>query len=169
PVAIISKKERTFQQNQRNKTYYKYEQETLPRTLAPFSSKGPVSVNWMMKADVIAPEVNILSTVPEGYEALNGTSMAAPHVTGAAAVLKEAHPDWDASQIINALKTSAKKLDDSDPVEQGAGTVQLEEAINTDIIIDNPLLSFGKTGNKFNERALELTIENISNRDHTFR
>src|SRR5699024_7410131 len=85
------------------------------------------------------------------------------------AVLKEAHPDWDASQIINALKTSAKKLGDADPVDQGAGTIQIEEAINTDIIIDNPLLSFGKTGNKFNERALELTIENISNKDHTFR
>src|SRR5699024_12355474 len=105
----------------------KYEKETVPRTLAPFSSKGPVSVNWMMKPDVIAPGVNILSTVPEGYEVLNGTSMAAPHVTGAAAVLKEAHPDWDASQIINALKTSAKKLDDADPVEQGAGTDQIEE------------------------------------------
>lgn len=169
PVAIISKKDRSFIQKQNNKTYFKYEKETVPRTLAPFSSKGPVSVNWMMKPDVIAPGVNILSTVPEGYEALNGTSMAAPHVTGAAAVLKEAHPDWDASQIINALKTSAKKLDDADPVEQGAGTVQIEEAINTDIIIDNPLLSFGKTGNKFNERALELTIENISNKDHTFR
>src|SRR5699024_4391806 len=139
PVAIISKKDRSFIQKQNDKTYFKYEKETVPRTLVPFSSKGPVSVNWMMKPDVIAPGVNILSTVPEGYEALNCTSMAAPHVTGAAAVLKEAHPDWDASQIINALKTSAKKLDDADPVEQGAGTVQIEEAINTDFIIDNPL------------------------------
>src|SRR5699024_7032596 len=105
----------------------------------------------------------------EGYEALNGTSMAAPHVTGAAAVLKEAHPDWDASQIINALKTSAKKLDDADPVEQGAGTVQIEEAINTDIIIDNPLLSFGKTVNKLNKKEVELTIGNISTKEHTIR
>src|SRR5699024_10432650 len=139
PVAIKSKQDRSFIQKQNNKTYCKYEKETVQKTLALFSSKGPVSFNWMMKSYVIAPGVNCLSTVPEGYEALNGTSMAAPHVTGAAAVLKEAHPDWDASQIINALKTSAKKLDDADPVAQGAGTVQIEEAINTDIIIDNPL------------------------------
>src|SRR5699024_4278966 len=147
---------------QNNKTYCTYEKETVPRTLAPFSSKGHVSVKWLMKPDVIAPGVNILSTVPEGYDALNGTSLAAPHVTGAAAELKEPHPEWDASPIINALKTSAKKLDDAEPAEQGAGTVQIEEASNTAIIIDNPLLSFGKTGNTFNERALELTIENIS-------
>src|SRR5699024_4965190 len=58
PVAIISKKDRTSIQKHRNSSYYKYERETVPRTLAPFSSKGPVSVNWMMKPDVIAPGVN---------------------------------------------------------------------------------------------------------------
>src|SRR5699024_8848701 len=59
PVAIISKKDRTFIQKQQNNTNYKYEQETVPRTLAPFSSKRPVSVDSMMKPDVIAPGVNI--------------------------------------------------------------------------------------------------------------
>src|SRR5699024_9025520 len=53
PVAIISKKDRSFIQKQNDKTYFKYEKETVPRTLAPFSSKGPVSYNGRWKQDII--------------------------------------------------------------------------------------------------------------------
>ncbi len=60
--------------------YFKNTYEQSDQKVANFSSRGPVTVNWMLKPDVVAPGVNILSTVPGGYEILNGTSMAAPHV-----------------------------------------------------------------------------------------
>ncbi|MDY0394232.1 S8 family serine peptidase [Virgibacillus halophilus] len=75
--------------------------------IAAFSSRGPVTVNWQIKPNVSAPGTNIVSTVPDGYEALQGTSMAAPHVSGAAALLKEAHPDWSNEKIAAALETTA--------------------------------------------------------------
>src|SRR5699024_1328822 len=126
--------------------------------IAPFSSHGPVAVNWMMKPDLIAPGVNILSTVPGGYDILNGTSMAAPHMAGALAVLKEAHPDWTNKQLIGAVKTTAKSLEDIEPIAQGTGNIQLEEALNTEVIIDNPSLSFGKTAEHINEQEVALSV-----------
>lgn len=171
PIAIISKKDQSFIQQQINeeKTYFKYETKNQSETLAPFSSHGPVSVNWMLKPDIIAPGVNILSTVPGGYDALNGTSMAAPHITGAVAVLKEAHPKWSSKQIFGALRTTAQKMDDVEPIAQGTGSVQIEDAIHTDVIIEDPLLSFGKTGKKLNEREVTISIENTSKKNRTFQ
>src|SRR5699024_7311518 len=112
-----------------------------------------------------APGVNIISTVPGGYELLNGTSMAAPHVAGAIALIKEAQPTWTNEQIFGALRTTAKKVKTSEtesPKIQGTGLIQVSDAIETQTIIDNPLLSFGKVHEHVNERTIELTIENKS-------
>ena len=70
---------------------YRNEQDQL----ADFSSRGPVTVTWDIKPDLLAPGVNIDSTVPSGYMVLAGTSMSAPHVAGACALLKQAHPELD--------------------------------------------------------------------------
>jgi minor extracellular serine protease Vpr len=68
--------------------------------MAPFSSRGP-TVNLNIKPDVVAPGVNIRSSVAayggdyrDAYQAMNGTSMAAPNVTGLAVLLKQAHPRY---------------------------------------------------------------------------
>lgn len=141
--------------------------ETKPDGVARFSSRGPVTVNWTMKPDVIAPGVNIISTVPGGYETLNGTSMATPHVAGAIALMKEAKPNWSNEQIFNALKTTAQRIERMDgeiapPIEQGSGLVQIDEAINTDLIIHGAPLSFGRVDDYLHERIEHLTLENTS-------
>ena len=74
--------------------------------LAEFSSAGPTPVSLQLKPDVSAPGVDILSSVPsrEGsWAGFSGTSMAAPHVAGAAALLRQRHRAWTVAQIKSAL------------------------------------------------------------------
>lgn len=169
PVALIAKQDGKWVETQmkEKRLYFHTIYEETEHTVANFSSRGPVTLNWQLKPDVIAPGVKILSTVPGGYDVLNGTSMAAPHVTGAIAVIKEAYPTWTNEQIFGALKTTAlhmktKKGTYIDPTMQGAGLIDIEKAIQTEIIIDNPLLSFGKVENYFHTKRVNLTIENVS-------
>ncbi|MGW1122417.1 S8 family peptidase, partial [Streptomyces tanashiensis] len=91
--------------------------------LAPFSSTGPRAGDGAVKPDVTAPGVAItaaaaagsaIDTRPgtphpaPGYLAIDGTSMATPHVAGAAAILKQRHPEWKSAELKGALTGSAK-------------------------------------------------------------
>lgn len=77
--------------------------------------------------DIVAPGVNILSTWPGStYASLNGTSMATPHVAGAAALVKQKNPSWSNVQIRNHLKNTATSLGDT--WEYGSGLVNAEAA-----------------------------------------
>ena len=106
---------------------------------ADFSSVGPTQLSLRLKPDVSAPGVDILSSVPGGWSSISGTSMAAPHVAGAAALLKERHPEWTVAEIKSALVQSAitAKIDGSTapagPSFVGGGMVALASA-------DRPLL-----------------------------
>ena len=89
--------------------------------MASFSSRGgPGLTLGVSKPDVTAPGVQILAghtplsadpdTGPQGelFQAIAGTSMSSPHVAGAAALLKDLHPDWTPGQIKSALMTTAQ-------------------------------------------------------------
>ena len=74
---------------------------TQTRARSGFSNFG------LGKIDVAAPGSSILSTVPGGYAKLSGTSMASPHVTGIAALMKSTHPWWGPRDIERALQREA--------------------------------------------------------------
>ncbi|PIN18391.1 Tripeptidyl-peptidase II [Handroanthus impetiginosus] len=132
--------------------------------VAAFSSRGPNSITpEILKPDLIAPGVNILASwsgavgptgLAEdsrrvGFNIISGTSMSCPHVSGLAALLKAAHPDWSPAAIRSALMTTAytaykngKLLQDvstgkpSTPFDHGAGHVDPVSALNPGLVYD---------------------------------
>jgi subtilisin family serine protease len=122
--------------------------------IADFSSAGPTPVSLQMKPDVSAPGVNILSSVPASqgtWGTLSGTSMAAPHVSGAAALLKERHPTWTVAQIKSALEQTGDPVKSPSGSEvtstrEGGGLIDLTRA-------DTPLIFAAPTGLSFGRLA----------------
>ncbi len=71
---------------------------------ADFSSVGPTALSLQLKPEVAAPGVDIVSSVPGGaWSSLSGTSMASPHIAGAAALLMQRHPTWSVAELKSAL------------------------------------------------------------------
>ncbi|WP_030355389.1 S8 family peptidase [Streptomyces scopuliridis] len=107
-------------------------------SLAEFSSRGPRLGNDGVKPDVTAPGVGIVAAraagttmgdpVDERYTAASGTSMATPHVAGAAALLAQRHPDWSAAQIKDALISTARTIAGQQVTEQGGGRIDVAAA-----------------------------------------
>jgi subtilisin family serine protease len=124
---------------------------TLSGTIADFSSGGPTPVSLQLKPDVAAPGVAITSSLPVNqagpYGAMSGTSMAAPQVSGAAALLMQRHPDWTVAQIKSALVQTGDPVHDDSGKEvsvlrEGGGLIDLVRA-------DNPLLFAAPTSVSF--------------------
>lgn len=108
-------------------------------TTAQFSSRGPVIGSHTLKPEIAAPGVAISAAAAGGrgiyaYRTMSGTSMATPHVAGAAAVVKQRHPDWTAQQIKAALVSSAKSDIPGDVRETGGGRLDVEAAIDTTLV-----------------------------------
>ncbi|MET8801913.1 S8 family peptidase [Streptomyces sp. NPDC004546] len=123
--------------------------------LADFSSTGPRLGDGAVKPDVTAPGVDITAAAakgsvidkevgekPEGYLTISGTSMATPHVAGAAAILKQEHPDWGYAELKGALTGSAKGGDYT-PYQQGSGRIAVDKAIGQSVIADPVSVNFG--------------------------
>jgi len=123
--------------------------------LAAFSSRGPRIGDHAIKPDLTAPGVGIVAAraaiagpdfgVPVGtaYTRLSGTSMATPHVAGAAAILLQRHAGWDGAQIKAALMESASPNPGLTVFEQGAGRVDVARATQQDVTAQPSSMSLG--------------------------
>ncbi|MEU2775288.1 S8 family serine peptidase [Streptomyces sp. NPDC007162] len=122
--------------------------------LADFSSTGPAA-DGSIKPDVTAPGVDITAAAakgsvidqevgenPPGYLTISGTSMATPHVAGAAAILKQEHPDWGYQELKSALTGSAKGGKYT-PFQQGTGRIAVDRAIKQTVLAQPSSVNFG--------------------------
>ena len=123
--------------------------------LADFSSTGPRLGDGAVKPDVTAPGVDITAASakgnaiaqqvgekPAGYMTISGTSMATPHVAGAAAILKQQHPQWTSKELKAALVASAKGGKYT-PFQQGTGRVQIDRAVKQTVVAEPVSVGFG--------------------------
>ncbi|HSH89256.1 MAG TPA: S8 family serine peptidase [Ramlibacter sp.] len=127
--------------------------------MANFSSEGPTDVDFRIKPDVVAPGVNVLSSIPKYlcagqpcFALFNGTSMASPHLAGSAAVVKQQHGDWSAAMIRSAIVNTADRgvlrnfatAAPQDVVNiTGAGRENLLAAVSAQVALDPVSISFG--------------------------
>ncbi|XVS66307.1 S8 family serine peptidase [Actinosynnema sp. CA-299493] len=121
--------------------------------IADFSSRGPRVGDGAPRPDITAPGVDIVAArsstgqigtpVGDAHVAVSGTSMATPHVAGAAALIAQQHPDWTGAQIKAALMASAKNNPALTAFDQGTGRVDLTKAITTTVTADPPSLALG--------------------------
>ncbi len=119
--------------------------------LASFSSIGPTPYSLQLKPDVTAPGVNVVSSVPpRNFADFSGTSMASPHVAGAAALLKQQHPTWTVAQIKSALMQTGDpayadeaRTREATPLNGGGGRINVARA-NAPLVFAAPSsASFG--------------------------
>jgi subtilisin family serine protease len=121
--------------------------------LASFSSGGPRTGDSALKPEVTAPGVSISSVgmgTGNGAAILSGTSMAAPHTTGAAALVRQAHPDWKQTRYWKAalVQTADPSLVAGYSTRNaGGGLVQVQSAAATQVVAlvqgSDPVLNFG--------------------------
>ena len=123
----------------------------LPR-LAPFSAQGPAPSSGRLKPDVVAPGMSIYSAFPVSdgsFGLFSGTSMASPHVAGAAALLAELHPQWTPAQVKSALVLTGSDVRGNagsaiaPPSRSGGGLVDLVSASAPLIHASPSSISFG--------------------------
>ncbi|KQY56708.1 S8 family serine peptidase [Nocardioides sp. Root140] len=107
---------------------------------AYFQDMGPRLGDAVVKPEIVAPGVDILAaraakTSGTGsYKSISGTSMATPHVAGAAALLVQEHPDWTAAQLKDALVSTAKPLEGETAYQVGGGRLDVPAAVFGDIV-----------------------------------
>jgi subtilisin family serine protease len=129
-----------------------YDRKPAP-AVAGFSSRGPSEAYplALIKPDIIAPGVDIIAAGINGlqFNIMSGTSMACPHVSGLAALLKAAHPTWSPGAIRSALMTTATTKNRSNgtitvvetglpgtPFDFGSGFPQPERARDPGLVYD---------------------------------
>ncbi len=139
--------------------------------ITSFSSAGPTAFDHMLKPDVTAPGGEILSsTLPEfagaSFASFNGTSMATPHVAGAASLLLQRHPGWTPFEVRSALVSTAGPAwgDTARTVEasvflEGGGMIDVPRADDPQVFTSPTSLSFGDLNVKSSAARRSLVVE----------
>jgi minor extracellular serine protease Vpr len=157
----------------------------LSNLQADFTSQGPTDVDFRVKPDVMAPGVNVLSSIPAAFCAappcfafFAGTSMATPHLAGSAAVLIGEHPTWDAWEIRSAIVNTADQgviknvlgtAVQNDVNIVGSGRENLDSAVKSWVTLDPVSVSFGAVSSGSGQtRGYSVRIRNESASSHTF-
>jgi len=147
--------------------------------LASFTSGGPRSGDSGLKPEVTAPGVSIVSVASgtgNQAAAMSGTSMAAPHTTGAAALVRQAHQNWKKVEywkaaLVNTANPS--EVADYSARNAGAGLIQVQSAVATQVVAltekGGPVLNFGfaELDRDFRRRA-EIVLRNFGSKTATF-
>src|SRR5207237_2255917 len=115
-----------------------------------FSAGGPTDFGHVLKPDIAAPGGQILSsTTRSRFEVSDGTSMATPHISGAAALLRELHPGWSVAQVKSALVSTAgpawadtARTSEAPVLLEGGGLASLPRATDPRLFTDPVSLSF---------------------------
>ncbi|AFV00141.1 S8 family serine peptidase [Simiduia agarivorans] len=149
-------------------------------TLAAFSSRGPNGGSSSFKPDVSAPGVGISSAAArsgDGASSLSGTSMATPHVAGAAAVLVQKFPQLKPNAIKAMLQNSSHPANIAGPGSntpypltlQGTGVINVGEAAKLTSYIQPGAISFGRINEDRDSRVFELVmLKNMSGSSRSY-
>jgi minor extracellular serine protease Vpr len=153
--------------------------------MAAFSSQGPTDVDFRVKPDVVAPGVNVLSSIPMSFCGGNpcfaffqGTSMATPHLAGSAAIVRQQWPDWSAAQVRSAivntadqgvLKPSGAGASAIDVNIVGSGRESLLAAVNAQVALDPVSVSFGAVPSGSGQtRSVVVALTNLTSAPQTY-
>jgi subtilisin family serine protease len=155
--------------------------------MGDFSSQGPTDVDYRVKPDLVAPGVNVLSSIPQEHcvhgtpdanpdgcwAFFNGTSMASPHLAGTAAVVLAAHRDWSAGQVRSAITNTARpgtlfnyksiRTPETDPLVTGAGLLDVPAAVSASVALSSVSTSFGSVPSGSGQTMTKsLTLTNLT-------
>ena len=144
-----------------------------PDFVAFFSSRGPVSP-FYMKPDIVAPGAFINTTNSGGnYKIVSGTSFAAPHIAGTAALVLQKNPQLTPNELKSILMTTSdiisNEYDERFPVEiAGSGRINVAKSIDSELIIIPPNLIFNLSA--YNQiQTKDLEIMGIDNKPVSIR
>ncbi|WP_345656681.1 S8 family peptidase [Streptomyces siamensis] len=146
--------------------------------MAPFSSPGPRLGDSMLKPEISAPGKDIVQAraadgiigdpVDQYYTMMSGTSMATPHVAGAAATLALAHPDWTTAQLKAVLQDSSDALPTS-VYRAGSGRLNVAQALQQQVVPDRGAFDFGMLDCTVKAPlSRQVTLSNTGDSDATY-
>ncbi|MCF8059732.1 MAG: S8 family serine peptidase [Bacteriovoracaceae bacterium] len=153
------------------------EKREIIDTLTSFSSQGPRSEDALLKPEIAAPGFQIISaSMASGNQgvALNGTSMAAPHMAGVMALVKQKYPNFSSSEHKAVLMNTAKimKSESGDRYSvtlQGAGLVDVYAALMAEAMVTPSSISLGEFQLEATKTLKKtILVKNTSDRDRTF-
>ena len=164
----------------------RYEQTGNDDIMAGFSSQGPTDVTYRVKPDVVAPGVNVLSSIPNEFcdaapcfAFFQGTSMATPHLAGTAAAVMSEHPGWSSAQVRSAIVNTATPggltsytdgttvVDDPNIV--GAGLQDVAASLGARVALDPVSVSFGSVPSGSGQtRTATVTLSDLTGSGGTY-